>query len=276
MKLSDQGLLEIAEHEGIVPAPYRDSVGVWTFGVGHTRGAGNPDPAILPRGMPRDVDAAIDDALDLFRHDIATYEARVNANIKVPLKQHEFDALVSFDFNTGGIHRAKLTAAINAGDPGASRHFFGWLQPPEVRGRRTAERRLFETGDYAANGDAIVVWNVDGNGKLRGALKTIHGADLLARMNRPAPAPAEPEAPGINDTEGNTTMTTLSGTKSFLTSKGVWGGLIALAGGGLGIGGYTLSETDAASAVELVTGIVSAVGGLWAIYGRIKATKRIG
>ena len=45
MRLSDKGIVEIAEHEGIVPAPYRDSVGVVTFGVGHTAAAGVLDPA---------------------------------------------------------------------------------------------------------------------------------------------------------------------------------------------------------------------------------------
>lgn len=184
MKLSDRGLLEIAEHEGIVPAPYRDSVGVWTFGVGHTAAAGGLDPEAMARGMPANLDGAIEEALRLFRSDVAKYERRVNDAIKVPLEQHEFDALVSFDFNTGGIDRARLTAAINAGDPKASRHFMGWLRPPEIRKRRTAEMRLFETGDYDANGTSIPVWRVDDTGRLRGIHSTISGAELLHRMGR--------------------------------------------------------------------------------------------
>ncbi|MDX1744022.1 MAG: lysozyme, partial [Ruegeria sp.] len=70
MHLSDRGLLEICEHEGIVPAPYKDSVGVWTFGCGHTAAAGDPDPAEMPRGMPSNLDGAIDEALAIFRKDI--------------------------------------------------------------------------------------------------------------------------------------------------------------------------------------------------------------
>jgi lysozyme len=192
MKISDRGLLEIAEHEGIVPAPYYDSVGVLTYGIGHTKNAGGIDPADLPRGMPTDLDAAIDHAIEVFRADIASYEARVNDAIKVPLAQHQFDALGSFDLNTGGIYRAILTRQINAGDPQASEHFFGWLRPPEIRKRRTAEKRLFETGDYDWNGDEIAVWRADARGKLRGVLRTISGAELLARMQRPAVAPVEP------------------------------------------------------------------------------------
>ena len=40
MKTSDAGIFALALHEGIVPGPYRDSVGVWTYGIGHTLGAG--------------------------------------------------------------------------------------------------------------------------------------------------------------------------------------------------------------------------------------------
>ena len=145
--------------------------------------AGNgPDPAALPRGMPKNLDAEVDRAIAVFRDDLVGYETRVSEAIKVPLKQHEFDALVSFDFNTGGIYRAKLTKAINAGEPDAARHFMGWLRPPEIRKRRVAEMRLFKTGDYDANGDMIPVWRVDGNGTLRGILKTISGDELLERM----------------------------------------------------------------------------------------------
>lgn len=183
MKTSTRGVLEIAEHEGIVPAPYKDSVGVWTAGIGHTASAGGVDPRRLPRGMPGDLDAAIMEYLRLFKADLAKYEARVNEAINVPLKQHQFDALVSFDFNTGGIYRAKLTREINAGNM-SGKGFMGWLRPPEIRKRRTAEMRLFQTGNYDANGDIIGVWRVDDKGRLRGILKTMSGRELLRMIDR--------------------------------------------------------------------------------------------
>ncbi|MFG6573226.1 lysozyme [Sulfitobacter sp. 1A13353] len=181
MKISDRGVLEVAEHEGIVPGPYRDSVGVWTWGVGHTAAAGGPNPAQMPRGMPVDVDAAVLDALALFDVDLDKYEARVNRAVKVPLKQHQFDALVSFDFNTGGIFAAKLTQALNRGDMSGN-GFMGWLKPKEIIKRRKAEQALFRTGDYDANGDSIPIWRVDEHGRLRGILKTISGAELQRLM----------------------------------------------------------------------------------------------
>lgn len=194
MKISDKGVLEIAEHEGIVPAPYRDSVGVWTVGVGHTAAAGGIDPASLPRGMPADIDAAVLKYLQVFDSDLDNYEARVSAAVKVPLQQHQYDALVSFDFNTGGIYSAKLTQAINRGDMRGD-GFMGWLKPKEIIKRRKAEQALFRTGNYDANGDSIPIWNVDAAGNLRGILRTISGAELqrLMRSNRGTPADYAPD-----------------------------------------------------------------------------------
>lgn len=201
MKISPQGVLELAEHEGIVLGPYLDSVKVWTYGVGHTAAAGGPDPAKMPRVDTRGWDAArvraeLLTALDLFDRDLDTYEGRVRAAIKVPLRQHQFDALVSFDFNTGGILRARLTQAINAGDMSGDQ-FMGWVRPKEIIGRRQAEQALFRTGNYAANGDRIPVYDALGDGRIRHRM-TLSGADLrdlmagLSRVPAPAPAGAQP------------------------------------------------------------------------------------
>jgi lysozyme len=195
MEVSDEGLLEIAEHEGVVPVPYWDSVGILTYGIGHTKNAGGIDPASMSLAMPANIEKAIDHALEVFRTDIASYEARVNAAIKVPLSQFEFDALVSFDFNTGGIYRAKLSKRINAGDPDAADSFMGWISPPEIRKRRTAEMDLFVTGEYDANGDKIPIWKTNGKGKLIGQLRTMSGDEVLKRMGRRVSHTDTPPAP---------------------------------------------------------------------------------
>ena len=116
MHMTERGLIALARHEGIVPAPYLDVKYVWTFGVGHTATAGAPDPARLPRGMPADLDAGIREALRLFRADLARYGTQVLRAVSVPLAPHEFDALVSFHYNSGAIARAALTGALNADD----------------------------------------------------------------------------------------------------------------------------------------------------------------
>ena len=104
--------------------------------------------------MPADLDAGIREALRLFRADLARYEAEVLRAVTVPLAPHEFDALVSFHYNTGAIARAALTRALNAGDrAGAGAAFMNWLRPASLRPRREAERDLFLHGRYPGGAD---------------------------------------------------------------------------------------------------------------------------
>lgn len=188
MKTSPQGVIAIAVHEGLVPAPYRDSVGVWTYGVGHTKGAGDPDPAAMDKAMPNGqaMTDAIAHAIKLFAEDLGKYEARVNRAVNVPLSQHQFDALVSFDFNTGGIFKAKLTESLNAGDyQKAGERFMGWLKPPEIRGRRTQEMNLFLKGTYPTSD--VPIWGTDGNGRLRGIVSQMKPSELMAYLSETRP-----------------------------------------------------------------------------------------
>lgn len=187
METSDKGVLEIAEHEGVVIGPYRDSVGVWTYGIGHTAAAGGINPEKMDRVDTRGwndsrVKSEVLFALRVFDEDLERYEARVRGAVRVPMMQHQFDALVSFDFNTGGIYRAKLTEALNRGDvDGAARGFMGWLRPKEILKRRTAEMKLFRTGNYDANGSNIAIFDALPDGRTRWRAK-IDSTDLAALM----------------------------------------------------------------------------------------------
>jgi hypothetical protein len=69
---------------------------------------------------------------------------------------------------------------------------------------------------------------------------------------------------------------TMNEVKALTQSKTFWGAVMALVGSGLSAGHYTLSAADAATAVDIVVSIVSGVGGLVAIIGRVKASKKIG
>ncbi len=163
MKTSDAGIYALALHEGIVPAPYKDSVGVWTYGIGHTAGAGAPDPAKMGRGMPANLDAALRDVFDTFRRDLPKYEAGVNRAVRVSISQAQFDALVSFHYNTGAIGKASFVKKLNAGDvAGAAKGIMAWNKPAEIIPRRKEEQKLFATGTYP--GGLVTVWQVDGNG----------------------------------------------------------------------------------------------------------------
>ena len=186
MQTSDRGLLALIRHEGVVPGPYLDVNNVWTFGIGHTAVAGPPAPARMPRGMPADLEAGIREAFRIFRADLAAYEAEVLRAVKVPLEPHEFDALVSFHYNTGGIAKAALKKAVNAGNrAAAAAAFMGWLKPAAIRSRREAERDLFAKGRYPTG--TIPVWSVDRNGRVDFSrpIRRLSEAEALALLRPP-------------------------------------------------------------------------------------------
>ena len=190
MKVSDKGLIELVCHEGIVPYPYLDSVGVWTYGIGHTSAAGEPNPRTMPKGVATSLRACV----DLFRKDLAKYEAAVTRAVRVPLKPHEFDAIVSWHYNTGAVATATWIKKLNAGDrAGAIAGIMSWNKPAEVIGRRTKERNLFRDGVYSNNGKALV-YTADKNGKL-GKATPQNVADLLWLTPEVASAPKSADNP---------------------------------------------------------------------------------
>lgn len=195
-RVSDRGAVALMGHEGIVPGPYLDSRGVWTWGIGHTEAAGAPDPARMTRGQAKDIGAEIAFAALTFRDDLAEYEAEVRRAVKVPLAAHEFDALVSFHYNTGGIFAARATRLLNAGRRAEAGHaLMGWAKNPELRERREAERDLFLSGVYPAG--PVPVWGVTPSGRvIWHPILTLSPAEALrlVRLGQPQPEPAAPKA----------------------------------------------------------------------------------
>lgn len=148
MKTSPQGIEDLVLSEGLRLKAYRDSVGVWTIGVGHAATSGRPP--IPKSGMT----ITRQEALDILASDLAAYEKDVNAVLpNVP--QHVFDGAVSFHFNTGAIKRASWVGKYKAGDmKGARAAFMQWRKPPEIIGRRTREAELIFEGKYRSKAPA--------------------------------------------------------------------------------------------------------------------------
>ncbi len=200
MNLSERGAVEIVSHEAIVLSPYFDSVGVLTVFVGHTAAAGEP----LPSRMWKQ-NYTVVDALRVFQKDVERYSARVRLAFTRPLTQEQFDAAVSFDFNTGAINRATWVKKFNAGDiAGARKSFMDWRKPAEIIPRRQKERDLFFDGKYSGNG-LVSVYPADGDGKVQWSKG--RKVDLLSMLSqKPAEAPKptpKPVAPSIPETPAN-------------------------------------------------------------------------
>jgi lysozyme len=146
MNTSPAGRKVLAEREGRRLKAYRDSVGVWTIGIGHTSAAGAPK--VTPGLVITEAEC---DAI--FARDLVAYEMAVNEAVKVPLRQHEFDALVSLCYNIGqaGFARSTVVRRLNAGDrAGAAEAFLLWNKPAAILGRRRGERAQFLGQTYAA------------------------------------------------------------------------------------------------------------------------------
>lgn len=191
-RTSTAGLIEIASHEGIVTAPYYDSVSVLTIFIGHTAAAGSPNPGSYPKGVQRPVQEAI----EVFRRDIAKYEDRVRRAFTRPLTQTQFDAAVSFDFNTGGIHKASWVDKFNAGDmAGAKKAFMNWSKPKDIIPRRTKERDLFFNGRYSSGG-YVNAYPANSKGRVQWSQgKRVNIASLLQDAQKPIPAPTPRPTP---------------------------------------------------------------------------------
>ena len=64
--------------------------------------------------------------------------------------------------------------------------------------------------------------------------------------------------------------------KSIFASKTVWGAIIAVGAGIAGFFGFAIESTDQAQLAEIGVSVASMAGGLIAIFGRVKASKKIG
>jgi len=116
MSLSSAGLQMIEKYEGLRLTAYQDPGGVWTIGYGHTGSDVKPGQTITRA-----------QAEQLLQGDVATAENAVRSQVKVPLTQGQFDALVSFTYNCGAgtLRNSDLLAKLNAGDYAGAQAAFG-------------------------------------------------------------------------------------------------------------------------------------------------------
>lgn len=274
MRLSyPAGYCFIIREEAVILTAYNDGYGTWdkhgTIGAGHTTAAGGP---VVLQGMRW----TLEQSLVEFGHDIMRVEADVTRVIKTPLTQAQFDALVSFHYNTGGLTApaCKLRDEINAGMlSGAG--FMGWTRAGSdlnaLRGRREREQSLFVAGNYGDVSGIPVYDTYPGRARkvamppLPGGLSppAVEGADarvgkggavVLAPSEAPVPGPGPAVAPPMAQS------TTLWATVSAFFVSG--GGMIL---------SYAQQIALPALALLIVGGLVG-----WVIYQRYQHKKLSG
>ena len=105
MYISNKGTDLIKEFEGFRTHAYQDAVGVWTIGYGHIKGV-TPDMVITSA-----------QGEEMLKEELQEYETYVNELVKVPLHQHQFDALVSWTYNLGpsNLKSSTMLRVLNEG-----------------------------------------------------------------------------------------------------------------------------------------------------------------
>ena len=151
-ELSDRSLLELLSHEGIVCEAYKDSVGVWTWGVGVTDASGHRVLRYKDNPQP------ISKVIEIFKWLIATkYLPDVKKAFTVELNEAQLAAALSFHYNTGAIKKASWVKSFNKGDVDkAYQEIMNWRTPSSIIERREKERDLFFNGHWSNDGMATV------------------------------------------------------------------------------------------------------------------------
>lgn len=135
MELSQKGYDLITSFEGYLkPLPdgsckaYRCPAGVWTAGFGCTEGVGP------------DTHWTREQADENFKRELTKHEKIVSRLVTVDLTQGQFDSLVSFSYNCGGLQGSTLLKKLNKGDYiGASNEFRYWTKAFDPKTKKRVE-----------------------------------------------------------------------------------------------------------------------------------------
>lgn len=106
MKTGEAGINLIKEFESFVGEAYLDPAGIPTIGWGTTRICGKPVRLSMKINEP------VGEVL--LANDLEKVENEVGILVEKELNQNQFDALVSFQYNTGGLGRSTLLYFINS------------------------------------------------------------------------------------------------------------------------------------------------------------------
>lgn len=149
MKTSNNGASMIQRYEGLKLTAYKDAVGVWTIGYGHTGYV-----KFFGKNVCAGMTITLAQAQELLRDDLTKFENIVmKFNPKYEWNQNEFDAMVSFALNIGNISgvthngtRTKPQTAVKIPEYNKGK-VNGVLQPLSgLTKRRLEEKALFLTG----------------------------------------------------------------------------------------------------------------------------------
>jgi len=153
MKITVKMMQEIIAHEAIICEAYKDSVGVWTWGVGVTSRSGHAVERYKDNPQP------ISRVIEIFEWLLREkYAPSVDAAFRgKDLTESQYCAALSFHYNTGQIGKASWVKSFMAGNRERARaEIMNWTKPKELWERRRKERDLFFDGKWTADGKATI------------------------------------------------------------------------------------------------------------------------
>lgn len=147
MQLSTNGFNLLAELEGVVLNPYKDSVGIPTIGIGSTYYEDGTKVTMKDKAITKER------AIQLAKNVVKSFEQQVNKSILLPMTQNQFDAMILLCYNIGksGFARSSVVRHFNLGNiQRAADSFLLWNKAggrvsKGLTNRRQKERNLFLT-----------------------------------------------------------------------------------------------------------------------------------
>jgi lysozyme len=145
-KLSQKGLELIKSFEGLSLKPYVCAGGINTIGYGNTYYTNGKKVTLQDKPITKE------QAEELIKHSLSTYEKAVDSFCRDDISQSQFDALVSFAYNlgTGALQKSTLIKKVNANpkDVTIADEFLRWNKAngkvlAGLTRRRQAEANLY-------------------------------------------------------------------------------------------------------------------------------------
>lgn len=152
--ISNAGYREHLHYEGVSVTKYLCSQNEETIGAGFTK---SDIPDLHAWSWDREM--PVEETMRRFPNAVKKYADAVNKGLKVPVKQTQFDALVSICYNIGinGFSGSTFLKHINNGKDldTIRKAIMMWTANPELKKRRTNEANLFCNGIYTNNGTCL-------------------------------------------------------------------------------------------------------------------------
>ncbi|CAL2093270.1 glycoside hydrolase family protein [Tenacibaculum sp. 190524A05c] len=147
LSTSWKGKLFIKDWEKFLPQKDdNDGADNCTIGYGHLIHTGKCDGSASEK--PFDNGLTEEEALALFNKDILIREKRIKNKVKVPLYQHEFDAIVSYVYNLGIGEITELFKLINEKKYEEAVTEISSKGGEGIQKRRRREQKMFKLGVY--------------------------------------------------------------------------------------------------------------------------------